>query len=276
MKKILFPTDYSKSAHHAFQYAVNLCELLDAELIIFHACHINAYAYQLTTEEVDEDFILEKAKLQLNKFCNDHSAEFKNIKITQVVEYGLAVDAIKDTVHQLNIDLIVMGTKGSDSIESKLIGSNTIRVIEKSDCPVLAIPNKSEFKNFNKIAFATDYRETDTESIILLAAFASLFNAKIIIVHVAEFLVPENYENSLFEVFMDDVKKNVFYKNITFQILKGVNKSKTFSEFVEEHNIDLIAVATRKKNIFIKMFDSSFTKKIAYHSNIPLLAFHTN
>jgi nucleotide-binding universal stress UspA family protein len=227
------------------------------------------------TEEVDEAVILEKAKHQLKNFYNDHLAELKNVKVTQVVEYGLAIDAIKDTVNRQNIDLIVMGTKGADSIETKLIGSNTLRVIEKAACPVLTIPEKSRFRRFNRIAFAIDYRDSDIESIILLSAFASLFKAEIILVHVAEFFVPSTYENALFDVFVDDVKKNVFYKDISFKIMKGVSKSKTFNEFVEEENIDLIAIVTRKKNIFIKMFNSSFTRKVAYHTHLPLLAFHT-
>jgi len=202
MKRILFPTDYSERSHHALAYAVQLCERMNAELILFHACHINTFAYQLMTEETDEEFILDQAKKQLNQYCLDHSTELNAIKITQIVEYGLAVDAIKDVARRLNIDLIVMGTKGAGSLETKLIGSNTVRVIEKAEIPVLAIPEQSTFKAFKKIAYATDYRDPDTESISRLSEFASLFNAEIIVVHVAEFLMPANYENALFDVFI--------------------------------------------------------------------------
>ena len=38
MKRILIPTDFSKNADHALKFAINLCDLLNAELIVFHSC----------------------------------------------------------------------------------------------------------------------------------------------------------------------------------------------------------------------------------------------
>ncbi len=275
MKKILFPTDFSNNADHALKYAINLCQLLKAELIILHSCRVEAFAYQLMEDETNEDLIIEKAKEELDKYCKNHAGEFDKIKVSTVVEYGLAVDSIVKTVKKYKIDLVVMGTKGAMGMGEALVGTNTVSAIFKASCPVLAIPEKARYRRISQIVFATDYRESDAEAINFLAGIAALLKAKIIVVHVAEFFVPSEYEAALLKVFEEDIRKKVNFKNITFEILRGNTSTKVINKYLKENYIDMLAVSSRKKNVFMRLFDKSFTRQMAYHTNIPLLAFQT-
>ncbi len=51
-----------------------------------------------------------------------------------------------------------MGTKGSDSVASKLSGSVTYNTIRKIKIPVIVVPEKSVNREIKKIIFATDLR----------------------------------------------------------------------------------------------------------------------
>ncbi|MEL6274345.1 MAG: universal stress protein, partial [Bacteroidota bacterium] len=37
MQRILFPTDFSDAANHAFSYALRVAQVLNAKIIVFHA-----------------------------------------------------------------------------------------------------------------------------------------------------------------------------------------------------------------------------------------------
>ncbi len=274
MKTILFPTDFSNNADHALNYAIKLCHFLEAELVILHSCRMNSFTYQLLNDEQNDLTIVDQATKDLQAYCKKHSKEISSLKVTEVVEYGLAADVIINYAKNNNVFLIVMGTKGARGIEEILIGSNTSAVIQKATRPILAIPVETKIKDIEKIAFATDFRENDIDAIQTLSGIASLFNAEIIMTHITDFLVPINYEKALMDVFEDDIRSKVSYKNISFRVIKGNDQVKALNHFIEENNIDLIAVSTRKKNIITRLFDKSFTKKIAAHTTIPLLAFH--
>ncbi|MEO5602753.1 MAG: hypothetical protein ABIR06_17665 [Cyclobacteriaceae bacterium] len=44
--------------------------------------------------------------------------------------------------------------------------------------------------------------------------------------------------------------------------------------FVDSVGADLIALSTRKRNVFEKIFDTSLAKKMPYQARLPLIAFH--
>ncbi len=275
MKKILFPTDFSKNADHALEYAMGLCLNLKAELILFHACRAEAMSFQIQNDDISEESIILEAMQKLKEYKGKHFAGIKDLQVIEKVSYGLAVDQIVETAKMLKSDMIVMGTKGASGLEEVLLGSNTAAVMERAKCPVLAIPEQSRFHNIEQIVFATDFRENDLEAVVYLSGIASLFNARLEIVHVADILVPETYEQALLDVFQDEIKKRVTFKNITFEMIKGSNATKTMNEFIKDRKIDMVAVSTRKKNVFTRLFDKSFTRQLAYHSVVPVMAFHT-
>ncbi|QDG53535.1 universal stress protein [Persicimonas caeni] len=53
---------------------------------------------------------------------------------------GDLAEAIFDCVENCTVDLIVMGTRGHDSIGDVFRGSRTQRVVRRSPCPVLSVP----------------------------------------------------------------------------------------------------------------------------------------
>ena len=66
------------------------------------------------------------------------------------------------------------------------VGGTTKRIVNKTKCPVLIVPEGSIFKKIDKIAFGTDFSLDDFEVIGNLLAFAKHFNASVTAVHVSE------------------------------------------------------------------------------------------
>ena len=163
IKKILYTTDLSESAFHAFAYAVSLANQYDAGITILHVLiedpdieskvvpyigddeweEIKKRHYQEAREaligkkrdnvairEVLENFS-EKVKIETD------SQAFATDEI--IVERGNPVDKILEVADSRNCDLIVMGSHGHGVIEDALIGSTARRVVRRSTKPVLVI-----------------------------------------------------------------------------------------------------------------------------------------
>ncbi|HKR04357.1 MAG TPA: universal stress protein [Bacteroidia bacterium] len=275
MKTILFPTNFSPGADNALNYAIGLSDKLKAKLILFNSFHIPAYAEAPIDEDVEEQ-LMNIAEDGLFRLQNNALIQSKNLDVKTMVSYGLAVDNIIETAEEKNVNLIIMGTKGSSGLKEIFIGSNAASVLEKAPCPVLVIPENAKFKTLEKIVFATNFRDSDFNSIASLAEIAALFNSEIMIVHVSQVAPTEDYERDLLQWYKDELKKkaNIEYKNISFHDLVGGNVDYELEDFMEKNKVDLLALSMRKRNIFSKLFDRSLSKKMAYHSHTPLLAFH--
>lgn len=276
MKNILFPTDFSAESENAFNFAVGICDKLKANLILFNSFHIPNYTSDVPIDDDAEDRLMNIAEDELSTLETKALLLSKNIHVKCMVSYGLAVDTIISTAQEKQINLIVMGTKGAEGLKEVLIGSNAATVIEKASCPVLVVPEKAKYNSIDKIVFATDFRDYDFYTLARLVEIAKLFNSEIMIVHVSQVAPTKDYEKDLNEWYKEELKKEagIEYENISFYNLVGGNVADELEEFIEKNKVSMLALSMRRRNVFTKLFNPSLTKKMAYHSQVPLLAFH--
>jgi nucleotide-binding universal stress UspA family protein len=63
---------------------------------------------------------------------------------------------------------------------------------------------------------------------------------------------------------------------LRINLLDGKNTEEAVSDFARETNADILAVSTRRRNLLERLVSPSVTRKFAYHTHIPLLAFHAD
>ena len=66
---------------------------------------------------------------------------------------------------------------------------------------------------------------------------------------------------------------NFPYKNIVTLVLVDSDVDSALDQYVEVSRADVLAMFTHELSFFEKVFDRSMTRKMAFHSKIPLLAF---
>ncbi|MDD2310355.1 MAG: universal stress protein [Desulfuromonadaceae bacterium] len=152
IKKILYATDLSESANHAFGYALSLALSNDAKISIITV--YEKLTHNINIEMRSEDFKTAKIKLaekinsQLVHFENKQNIEFdyKDMIDDIFVNYGLPEVEITELAKKENYDVIVMGTHGHGFLFSPLIGSTAKKVVKLSKVPVLVVrlPEKIE------------------------------------------------------------------------------------------------------------------------------------
>lgn len=272
-KTILVPTDFSKNSLNAVEYASAIAKKEKAKIIL-----LNAYHYIPPSSDIPlpSDIIhsmhidsLEK----LSALCSE-IVKSKKIKCEFLSKFDLAVNAIIETSKEKKSDLIIMGTKGASGIREVLMGSNTASVIEKSKCPLIAVPEKAGYTGINNIMYASDYHESDIDALKKLVELARFFKSRIIVLHASDEEFNRFSEEEYLKIFKNRVQRKIRYNRISYKLAFGKLLKKVLQKEIEESNPDLIAMSTRHRNLFEKLFGTSVTRKMAFHSEIPLMAFH--
>ena len=162
IKKILYATDLSETAVHAFSYAVSLANMYGAGITILHVLaefpgeefitnmidtdtwneiknrHYSAAREQLIGKKRDHVAIREV----LQAFSEEATADGEDQAFVTdeiLIKNGDPAEIIIQTAKEQKCDLIVMGTHGHGGLTDVLIGSTAKRVVRQSAIPVLVI-----------------------------------------------------------------------------------------------------------------------------------------
>ncbi len=68
----------------------------------------------------------------------------KGLTVVETIQFQHAFSGIIDESEKNNIDLIVMGSQGASGLQEMFIGSNTEKVVRRSNVPVLVIKTSVE------------------------------------------------------------------------------------------------------------------------------------
>ena len=139
IQKILVPTDFSESAHHALRYALTLASELQAELLLVHVVETLAVGYASDLFPVPMAEVFQElsgyAKGEIAKLASEASA--KGVRVREIVLQGKPSAEIVRAARDEEVDMIVLGTHGKGVLDKALFGSTTERVVRRAPCPVL-------------------------------------------------------------------------------------------------------------------------------------------
>jgi len=274
MKKILIPTDFSENAKNAADYAITMFDSEDTTFLLLHAFYIpNAsqevnFSYNdLSHNNAEEQFKEEKSRI-------DSTFTLLKGKIESYFEIGAIVDIANSFIEKNQIDILVMGTKGSSGLAEVLVGSIASTMIKKVDCPMIIVPEHAEYKHPEKILFTTDVElQSDGLDISPLTNLAKKHDSKVHALYVAK--SPEDLDvHSTFIKYDLDLHLVDLKHDLNIDI--NTNTVNAIETYIEKNNPDLIAMVSTKGNLFHELFHRSISKKIAMHTEIPMLIMHTN
>lgn len=277
MKTILVPTDFSKGAEKALYYAIEFAKKENAKLLILNAYSVNYPVAETPLYVVDEIKTAARAeaetKLKSLEAIIQHAG---NISAEFHAEEGAPAQVVPGFAKDENVDLIVMGTQGVNSIANRVFGSTAAKVIEKAACPVITVPENCSFHTIKKITYATNYDKQDIRNLKLVTEFAGQLGAQVNILHLADEGMSPYYDKTTMERFMDKINKEIPYSDLTFQVLSSTDATDSFYKYINSNAADLLVLAPQHHTFFERLTGQSLTKKLAIHINIPLMAFHSS
>jgi nucleotide-binding universal stress UspA family protein len=270
VKKILVPTDFSLNAANALDFALTIARGNGMEI---HLVHSYSVPYTGSSVMIDiSDVLRQKAEEDIRLVIEEirHNSKNDDCVISWSCEYGPASEIIAAKVATDNIDLVVMGTKGSDSVASKLLGSVTYNTIRKIKVPVIVVPEKSVNSEIKKIIFATDLHINGNINMVdYLKDFAIDLGSTIDILYVNQ--KPEvkpDIEMAVDSLRIDNKLKEVYHK---FEVIDNENIEEGINEFISSHDCDMLAVMPKHHGFLESLFHKSMTRSLTMHAHLPLL-----
>ncbi|MFS4455843.1 universal stress protein [Maribacter sp. 2304DJ31-5] len=253
ISKILVPYDFSQSAKQALDYTV---DFVGDEAIKIDLIHIS--------DNPDHN----KMRETYDGLCEAYKDKLK-IPLTWAIGWdGTVTDIVIEAQREKEVDLIIMGTSGLSGDNDD---SQTSRLVERANCPVLVVPENSKKKALKNISLVLGKDEIDSpKSLNTLLGISQKFNAKVHVLTVQNtsgiFGYSQNdekNENTLMYYLENFYSEHTFIENP--DIVEGV-----FS-YADEHNIDMIAILPRNHIKHDVPSDGLLTKELVLRAKIPVL-----
>ena len=282
MKKIIVPTDFSKSAQIAVEVAADIARKSNAELILLHVVEeatgssFNVEGQVGTNEESWENKIftvklIEKAKRQLAKAADD--PKLSGVRVRPELRVGSPFHGMRTIIADRKVDLVVMGTAGQTNIEEMIIGSNTEKVVRHSNCPVLTVHKKPGNTDFKNIVYATSMSKDEEVFSRIVRATQKLYDST---VHLVRINTPGNFQrDASVKKYMQDFAKKLQLKNYTLNVFNDLSEEEGIIYFADSINADLIAMATHGRTGFAHVLAGSIAEDVVSHAKRPVLTFVT-
>ena len=266
MKKIMVATDYSESASNAVDYGVSLANHFGSLLSLVSAVSEPYSAAAGALVDI-KDHIREEAMETMGKAADEVRGKLTNGATidTHTVD-GAPGDSVPRVAKAKGYDLIVMGTKGSDTARELFTGSVANALIKNSKLPVLIVPDNVRFHEINRVVLTVDDKPlAGPEVLAPLLNLVQAYGAELIVYHGDEDGDGKGYDPQL----------PTYLKSITHRFEVNSNKDDSITEGINKTakllNADLLCMVYHDHGFFGRLFNESTVSKVVFKSETPML-----
>ena len=272
MNHILALTDFSTSATYATDVALKMANAYHTQLSIYHNIdHDEWFSFDLNPGgQVKVGGSLGLVNTQSIKALEEAARSLK-VKTQFLVSSGDLDKEVENISKSLDIDLIVMGSRGKGGLRTDIWGSNAQRVAKEVEKPILVLHKPLENFDFQSIIFASSFEASDLEA---FKHFLSLMQVKApSTIHLLSvdtysfFSQPGVMMNEAMAKFSEAagpiLVKSHFYPD--YSVDAGIK------HFVEETKADLLVMSNRHHKPFKRLFQGSSALRVLNETDVPTL-----
>ena len=182
--------------------------------------------------------------------------------------FNTLVEEIVETSKNENADMVIMGTQGATGAKEILIGTNTVHVIRKACCPVIAIPPNFNYKSPNKVLFPTDLEiDYQEEQLQELHYLAKQHKSRIDVMHVSSSydLTEAQLKNKAKLVKILGEVAHLFHELPNQEVITAINN------FQQKKKINFLVMIQNRHTFLERLFIEPVIKKLGFHVTIPFM-----
>lgn len=270
MTHLIVPTDFSDTSKNAVRYACQLAlDMHDIKVILFHSYDNEISGSDGSPLSGQQDATVSIMTIAMENIIQEYGC--KDLNIEYVVKKGSFIRQFQELISEYNNCMVIMGLRGASRMEQFFIGSSALRVAELVKCPVFIVPPQAVYQKIRSVIFSSDLRHVrETTPIDALRSFLRLFMPKLTVAYVNvdqqdsdDFKQEKNELDILLEGFWPE-----------YRIIRINDFANAIHDLALEIDADVIITVPRKHGFWERVFTSSHTSKLAYHTDIPLLTIH--
>lgn len=184
----------------------------------------------------------------------------------------------KEVTHRLTEiapDLLIISTKNKDYSDGLFSLSDTCKIIEHAEFPVLSVPGNYEFSNFDKIVIPIDTSFETRQKGPATIVMAQKFNSYVHILGVStdkskdSEVTVGNYTRQV----SNKVAENGISNEVEMRL--GGNITEQTLAYAKEINANLVVIMTEQEVNFKSFFTGKFSEQFIKLANIPVLSVNT-
>jgi nucleotide-binding universal stress UspA family protein len=300
VRRILVPIDFSRASLAAIDYASKVATRLGAELNLIHVFEpqyplvgMNAMPLYLPDPEVGL-----RARVHLETTAKRHRIPLRAEHIH--VKKGRPFKEICRLAHKLNVDLIIVPTRGNTGLKHLVLGSTVERVVRHSLCPVLVLRATSKAGRngklpaasitFRKIVVPTDFSDCSMKGLGYAKNLAHEFGSTLVLLHAVHpqyYVTSDEYARYDFPLLLNQVEK-VAEAQMTELVEKtdweGIkvksavelgHPGQEICDRARDRRADLIVTATHGRTGLKHVFIGSTAEFVVRHAHCPVLVVPT-
>ena len=190
IRNVLVAIDFSAPSLEAIEAALPLIKHFGADLHLVHVFEPDYLASSIVAIPlvVPELEVGQRVRRRLRDVAKDYSVPLRRENIHAIK--GRPFEEICRLAQEIDIDLIVIATRGNTGLKHLVLGSTAERVVRYSPCPVLVIRESDSRKKpapqlatFRKILVPVDFSDCSMKGLGYAKALAREFKAKLILLH---------------------------------------------------------------------------------------------
>lgn len=304
IKKILVPLDFSAPSHHAIKFSLPLLKSFGAEL---HLVHVSApdvsvaglAAMPIVLSEAESAACV---RLHLKHAAKKCRVEPQTANIHAL--HGEPFEQICRLARDIDIDLIIIATRGQTGFKHLLLGSTAERVVRYSPCPVLVVRSVHPAQNGNgsrktqhavlhvrKILVPVDFSNCSRQAVEYAKALAKKFHAALVLLHSVCFqyhVTSDEYARYDYPLLVQEADKAAHKRMRELasatesdgieveSLLKTGHVGEQICDQARSHGADLIVTSTHGWTGFKHVLLGSTAEYVVQHARCPVLVISTH
>ncbi len=276
MKTILVPTDFSSLSDHALDFAIQLAKPLKAKVEVIHleeipigdlSLHLSGEAggSSISDNALYNAQLFRSNKQKLEGIQQEYSTGSVPVKAFQ--HGGGFLNGIQHYLTENDIDMVVIGTTGEESIQEFFSGNHTEQLIEHLNVPVISLQDQ-QFHPIEDIVLGLDiedekYTRKAFEKVkIICEALGSTL-------HIID--VTKSKDDEKMMELLNKIAKIAGLTNYLVDVIEDKDSKTALLDYAEGTGAGLIVILSEAKGGLNRFFQHSFATSMTKESSIPVL-----
>jgi len=268
MKHIIVPIDFSKESLNGLRLALIFANQFNSNI---QMVYVQKVVSEMGRIGLEEEY--KTATENFKKLIDEYSSKLhKGLELSFIIKRGKVYREVVNQAEAFEDTIIICSTHGASGFEEFFIGSNALKIVSATECPVITIRHGSVPHEVKKIVMPIDITADTRQKVPITAEIAKLFDAEVHVVTVStvqsEDIVAKlnAYTKQICDYFKE---YGVSYKTAS---LNGDNLTDVTIEYALDINADLITIMTEQSKALSNFILGSYAQQMLNKSPIPVLS----
>lgn len=277
IENILCPTDFSPASLSAVHYALLFMKQYRATLTLlfvdeYEQTPLGAYGTDATAQQEHRHRSMAFAEEQFRKTISTLNIDAGRVKT--LVRFGAAYKEIVLEAEQGNYTAVIISVLGIGNSTPHLIGRTAERVVRLCRVPVVTLRPDDETisRDIKTILVPTDFSEYSNYSIPYAISLALAFRATMILLHITDLTVSEEYFSRLRFPDLKTYDERAAHIAVEQLVTRDVEPDNSIVNVAEDRRPDLIIMGTHGARGMRRTQIGNTTEEVVRRVTVPVLS----